>query len=64
VLSYYLFNKQLKYVINAYANIKKWGKGKKILLQFSKYNKPAIEEAYSTHYIDSGKASGRKQSAR
>jgi len=43
---------------------KKWGKGKKIFLQFSKYNKPAIEEAYSTHYIDSGKASRRKQSAR
>ena len=37
---------------------KKWGKGQKILLRFSKSNNPAIEEAYSTHYITS--AAGRR----
>lgn len=30
---------------------KKWGKARKILLQFSKSNNPALEEAYSTHYV-------------
>lgn len=30
---------------------RKWGKGGKILLRFSKSGRPAIEEAYSTHYV-------------
>ena len=30
---------------------KKWGKGKKIFLRFSKSGNPALEEAYSTHYV-------------
>ncbi|MBA7543739.1 hypothetical protein ES705_36076 [subsurface metagenome] len=30
---------------------KKWGKGRKILLRFSKSGNPALEEAYSTHYV-------------
>ncbi len=30
---------------------KKWGKGEKICLQFSKSGNPAIEELYSTHYV-------------
>ncbi|WP_092470030.1 hypothetical protein [Desulfotruncus arcticus] len=30
----------------------KWGKGKKTLLRFSKSNNPAIEKAYSTHYVN------------
>ncbi|MTI72007.1 MAG: hypothetical protein FH751_17305 [Firmicutes bacterium] len=31
---------------------KKWGKGRKITLQFSKYNNPKIEKHYKTHYVD------------
>ena len=31
---------------------KKWGKGTKITLRFSKYGNPRIEEHYSTHYLD------------
>jgi hypothetical protein len=27
-----------------------WGKGRRQPLRFSKYNRPAIEELYSTHY--------------
>jgi hypothetical protein len=30
---------------------RKWGKGRKIRLRFSKYGVPAIEEAYSRHFI-------------
>ncbi len=30
---------------------KKWGKGQKIRLRFSKSGNPAIEELYSTHYV-------------
>ena len=30
---------------------RKWGKGKKIQLRFSKSGKQSIEEAYSTHYL-------------
>ncbi len=30
---------------------KKWGKGKKIFLRFSKSGNPSLEEAYSTHYV-------------
>ncbi len=30
---------------------KKWGKGKKIILQFSKTGIPKIEEAYATSYL-------------
>lgn len=30
---------------------KKWGKGNKIFLRFSKTGSPKIEEAYSTHFV-------------
>jgi hypothetical protein len=30
---------------------KKWGKGEKIGLRFSKSGNPAIEELYATHYV-------------
>ncbi len=30
---------------------RKWGKGRKIKLRFSKYSIPAFEEAYSRHFI-------------
>ncbi len=30
---------------------KKWGKGQKIRLRFSKSGNPAIEALYSTHYV-------------
>lgn len=36
---------------------KKWGKGNKIFLQFSKSGSPKIEEAYSTHFVGLKKAS-------
>lgn len=39
---------------------KKWGKGQKIDLRFSKSGNPTIEALYSTHYLagaDAGKAS-------
>ena len=31
---------------------KKWGKGRKFTLRFSKSGEPAIEKSYSTHYVD------------
>ena len=34
---------------------KKWGKGKKIKLRFSKSGNPKIEESYATHYAGSKK---------
>ncbi len=30
---------------------RKWGKGKKVQLRFSKSNDPKIEQAYATHYV-------------
>jgi len=30
---------------------RKWGKGRKIKLRFSKYGIPALEEAYSRHFL-------------
>ncbi len=30
---------------------RKWGKGRKIMLRFSKYGVPAIEEAYARHFL-------------
>jgi len=30
---------------------RKWGKGRKIKLRFSKYGDPSLEEAYSRHFI-------------
>jgi hypothetical protein len=30
---------------------KKWGKGRKVLLRFSKHGSPALESAYSRHYV-------------
>ena len=35
---------------------KKWGKGKKILIRFSKSGNPAIENLYSTSYVTSSEA--------
>ncbi len=43
---------------------KKWGKGKKVQLRFSKSNKHKIEEAYSTHYVDKGKVEEINQKKR
>jgi hypothetical protein len=40
---------------------KKWGKGEKTLLRFSKYKNHALEEAYSTHFVNSFKAAEQKQ---
>jgi hypothetical protein len=37
---------------------KKWGKGKKIELRFSKSGNPTLENVYSTHYV-----AGTKQQA-
>ncbi len=34
---------------------KKWGKGKKMRLRFSKSGNPGIEEAYATHYLQKKK---------
>jgi len=39
----------------------KYGKGVKQRLRFSKSGKQAIEEAYSTHYIDKDRISGLKE---
>lgn len=36
----------------SYTAYKKWGKGKKDDLQFSKTGDPNIEKAYATHYIE------------
>jgi hypothetical protein len=30
---------------------KSWGKGKKVLLQFSKSGDPSLETAYATHFV-------------
>ena len=30
---------------------KSWGKGKKVLLQFSKSGDPPLETAYATHFV-------------
>ena len=35
----------------SYTVYKSWGKGKKIVLQFSKTGLPHIEEVYGTHYV-------------
>ena len=35
---------------------KKWGKGPKVLLRFSKSGQPALEALYSTHYIAGSRA--------
>jgi hypothetical protein len=34
----------------------KWGKGKKIVLRFSKSGSPQVEKAYSTHFVDEARA--------
>lgn len=34
---------------------RKWGKGRKIKLRFSKYGVPALEDAYSRHFICPGR---------
>ena len=39
---------------------KKWGKGKRILLRFSKYRNESVEKLYATHYVSQAKvAEGR-----
>jgi hypothetical protein len=35
----------------SFTGYKKYGKGMKILLRFSKYGDPNLETAYSTHYV-------------
>jgi hypothetical protein len=40
---------------------KKWGKGPKILLRFSKHGDPALEAVYSRHYVAGrGKGEGNR----
>lgn len=40
---------------------KKWGKGVKIDLQFSKSGNPNIERAYRTHYVKTNNANGQRE---
>ena len=40
----------------------KWGKGKKIVLRFSKSGIPQVEKAYSTHFVDEARAKKIKDS--
>ena len=51
-LKQYAKEKDLKPSWTAY---NKWGKGKKIRLQFSKSGNEYIEKAYATHYLKSNK---------
>ena len=39
---------------------KKWGKGAKIALRFSKSGNPSLEEAYSLHFVAAWKAKEKK----
>ncbi len=42
---------------------RKWGKGPKIRLRFSKYGVPALEEAYSRHFICPRRKKGSQEAA-
>lgn len=47
----------LKKSVSAY---KKWGKGKKTDLRFSKSRNPNIERGYATHYVDTARVAELK----
>ena len=38
-------------LVPSYGDYRRWGKGKSTLLRFSKYGVPALEQAYSRHYL-------------
>lgn len=58
ILHYHALDRGLKPTQTVY---KKWGKGRKILLRFSKSGSPYLESAYSRHYIGGSKAKFDKQ---
>ena len=41
----------------SWKDYRKWGKGVKIRLRFSKYNNPNVEKLYATHYVGPWKKS-------
>ena len=58
ILHYHALDLGLKPSRSVY---KKWGKGRKILLRFSKSGSPSVESEYSTHYLVGYKAKCKKQ---